>query len=200
MTRFKFESANLIVVGTFNIHIFSPPWLEKCGVVEGAPKHMEFALSRPGFRVGLDKDATKLIVDPQRIEIVTKSPSFDCGSPISKILRRLAETPLVAVGANVTFKANLDETHPLLSNLPTRLAGIGCKRHAASVSLEASEEESLGVSLEQTARLIRASGNHETRSEDSAVLASAAEKFISSTQHLKFLIEEAWGIETESAG
>ncbi len=196
MTRFTFESASLIAVGTFNIHIFTPPWLEKCGVLEGDPDNLEFALSRPGFRISLGGESeNKLVVDPQRIEIISNSPEFDCGELISKILRRLAETPLMAVGANVAFKANFDEIHPSLVALPSKVDGLKSKRRSASVSLDSPENTSIAVSIEQSERLVNVSGNHETRSSESEVLANASDKFISSVTHLKSLIEKTWGIE-----
>lgn len=196
MTRFTLESASLVVVGTFNIHIFTPPWLEKCGVLKGDPENLEFALSRPGFRISLDADnGTKLVVDPQRIEIISNSPDFDCGELISKILRRLAETPLLAVGVNIVFKASRDDIHDALVALPTKVEGIKSKRRSAAVSFDSPENTSIAVSIEQTERLITVSGNHETRSSESEVLAKASDKFSLSITRLKSLIEKTWGIE-----
>jgi hypothetical protein len=199
VSQFTFESANAVAVGTFNIHIFTPGWLKRCGIFdEDGDPQLEFALSRPGFRFRAADKGPSLVVEPNRIEFSTVQP-FDCGLLLSKILKRLPETPFVAVGVNVFFSCTLDEGEefPLVASLPNHVGDEETEGRAVSLRFSPNENQSKLIALEQRGRLGKAFGNYETRSADADVLVDAASKFTESAQEMATLLTKAWNINVD---
>lgn len=201
MARFTFESASAVAVGTFNIHIFMPPWLVKCGVVRTLPNSLEFALSRPGFRVRLDERDTLLTIEPQRIEISSTQEGFNCGEILGKILARLRETPLTAVGVNVAYASTLEheEVFPGIAAIPNVVNGDHVARRTVGLTFDVAKSISHSIGLEQIDRLAKAYGNAEHNGSDVELLISWSEKFSESVTELLGRLESAWQIEIAPA-
>lgn len=82
---FTFKKATCVAAGTFNMYVIQPPWLTKIGIVQ---KGIEVAigtdLDEPGFRYIPTRSPFRWFVSPQRIEVETREPEADCGSPNSR--------------------------------------------------------------------------------------------------------------------
>ena len=85
---FRFKKSSCVAVGTFNIYIIQPPWLRKVAILpaELAGVTMEAKLDEPGFRFTPAKLPIQWIVKPDRIEVLTTYPKYDCGSPVAEVL------------------------------------------------------------------------------------------------------------------
>ncbi len=200
MSRFIFESASAVAVGTFNIHIFTPGWLAKHGIELREHSNMEFAQSRPGFRFRLAGETQLLIVEPHRIHITSNENGFDCGHVLGAILRKLPETPLVAVGFNWVFSATLDDdkTIPAIEGLPSQVEDTMVASRAASVSFPPNDGTERSIRLEQLGRLVKAMGNFETKAADGSILADTCDHFSRSVQELITTASNAWNIDIEA--
>ena len=197
VSQFRFDSANIVAVGTFNIHIFTPQWLTKCELISGEPANTEFALSRPGIRFQLRKDGPQLTVEPHRIVISTHEPTVDCGKVLGIILRRLPETPLVAVGTNVVYSTTVDENEVFepLRTLPQTVGEVPCSGRSVALNFAPMSDRTMSISLHQSDRLAKASGNDERRSDDVNALIDAAETFQDAIERLTDLLRSAWTIQ-----
>lgn len=201
MTRFTFESASAVAVGTFNIHIFMPPWLVKCGVVNDPPSSIEFALTRPGFRIRLDESDTLLTIEPQRIQVSSVQEGFNCGEILGKMLHRLKETPLTAVGVNVAYTCTFDheELPPAIAALPSAVNGEHASRRTVGLTFEVTKSITHSIGLEQIDRLAKAYGNAEHNGSNVDALISWGEQFPESVATLLGRLESAWQIEIAPA-
>lgn len=206
MSRFAFESANAVAVGTFNIHIFTPPWLKASEIVQEEPEAVEVALHRPGCRIRLEDPNCVLTIEPSRIEVSTTTVECDCGALLARILRKLPETPLVAVGTNVTYSCTFEEggVPEAISRLPSEVRGTRPSRSFAGLRFEAGENRSKSIGLEQAGRAVKATGNSEyrvanvdSRRSNVDLLVSAAEGFLPAIEDLARLIAEAWNVEID---
>ncbi|QDS91891.1 hypothetical protein FF011L_06270 [Roseimaritima multifibrata] len=194
MNPFVFDSANAVAIGTFNIHIFTPPWIVRCGVAKKEPGNIEFALARPGFRVNLG--GAWLTLEPHRIEVSTHDSDFNCGNVLAKILRTLPETPVFAMGANVGYQSTIAEgSIPPLRKLPSDVGGKKVAKRTIGLKFEVGEGISQTIGLEQFDRMTKATGNREVLGTDARMLADAAEYFPNAVLELRTLLEEAWTLE-----
>ncbi|HUE70287.1 MAG TPA: hypothetical protein VMP01_05305 [Pirellulaceae bacterium] len=117
---FRFRNAASVVAGTFNIYIVQPNWLAQVGILEeGATSQMWADLDRPGFRFRVKDSMLTWNVRPDRITLESGSPNDDCGSPLEKVIGALQWTPLMGVGTNLQFAADLDELPRLRYKCPT---------------------------------------------------------------------------------
>ena len=111
---FRFERANCVAVGTFNIYIVQPAWLAARGII---PQNIQVAigsnLDEPCFRFHSPKLRSQWVVTPGRIEVQTRTANEDCGALVSKVLEKLPWTPLKAVGINATYRAPLEDLESL---------------------------------------------------------------------------------------
>ena len=104
---FQFDKASCIVVGTFNMYIFHPQWLVQREVIdEGTEIGIETNLTQPGFRFRLPKFQATLHVAPTQLVVESLDPNFDCGEVVAKVLAKLPETPVFALGNNAFYKAD----------------------------------------------------------------------------------------------
>ena len=109
---FRFEKASCVVVGTFNMYILHPQWLVRNKIIDDSIEvGFETNLTQPGFRFRFEKALWN--VAPDRLTIETQDPEVDCGKVIADILGRLPHTPLIALGNNTQYHANLSELEVL---------------------------------------------------------------------------------------
>ena len=118
---FQFDKASCIVVGTFNMYIFHPQWLVQREVIpEGTELGIETNLTQPGFRFRLAKFQAALHVAPTQLVVESVDRNFDCGGVVAKVLAKLPETPVFALGNNAFYKA----APPELENLSAAIRGF----------------------------------------------------------------------------
>lgn len=107
---FKFKKASCVVVGSFNIYIIHPKWLVKHKIIENEVEvAIQFNLEQAGFSYHIPKHKVTWNVAPDKIVVESEDPDVDCGDFLSKVLDKLPETPLFAIGNNVIYEAEKDE-------------------------------------------------------------------------------------------
>ena len=103
---FRFQRANCVTLGAFNIYIIQPQWLTAKQIL---PSNLEVVIEskmdEPGFRFSSDMLKVRWLITPTRIVIETEDPNQDCGQVMAQLLRWLPETPLVAIGNNTYYVA-----------------------------------------------------------------------------------------------
>lgn len=109
LSVFQFVKSNCLIVGTFNNHIIQPRWLSLIGLFpsDQPPLRFESNLSQPGIRFSLEGDPVLWTVQPDKLLIESRSTDTNCGSLAAKVLEELPWTPLVALGTNTEFEADL---------------------------------------------------------------------------------------------
>jgi hypothetical protein len=97
------------------MYIVQPSWLAKIGVFPKGTKYAIYAkLDEPGSRfVPQVVPMSKWTVSPSRIDVETDVCGEDCGEKIAKVLDKLPETPLKAIGNNFTYEAPVSELDSL---------------------------------------------------------------------------------------
>jgi len=141
-----------------------------------------------------------LTIEPQRIEISTTQEGVDCGVVLGKILRRLKETPLTAVGLNVAYSRIMSDENPLpgISALPSAVGGERVTRRIVGLTFDIEENVSNSIGLEQLDRLAKAHGNAERKDSDVESLIAWSESFSDSIALLLNRLKAAWQIEVTS--
>ena len=201
---FHFEKASCVVVGTFNMYILHPQWLVRNKIIDDPIEvGFETNLARPGFRFRFEKDRSVWSVAPDRLTIETEDPQVDCGKPIAKILQVLSHTPLLALGNNNHYRADLSDLETLSESIrefprtesPTpdhkvvqRTFHVGIKRteHEAVNLQIAVKEDFIGLACNVHTNL----GGSETPS-DRAI--AAAERFLDDRAESKSLAQHFFG-------
>ncbi len=158
---------------------------------------LEFALSRPGFRVRLKAEESLLTIEPNKIEVSTLKRDTDCGKILARILKKLPETPMLAAGVNVAFSRTLrnGESVRQLTGLPEQVAGEEVERQSIGLRFAITEARSQSITLEKADRLIKMTGNAEQRGNEARDLADFIEQFMSHVESLQNLIKNAWTVE-----
>ncbi|WP_437187627.1 hypothetical protein SH668x_001032 [Planctomicrobium sp. SH668] len=96
-----------VVVGTFNIYIFQPEWLaEVLELKAGTHFEIETDLSRPGFKLSSKDFDCNWIVRPGRLQLEGVRPNPQLGDTLAKVIQKLPETPLYAIGKNFSFQVS----------------------------------------------------------------------------------------------
>lgn len=131
---FRFESANCVAVGAFNIYIVQPHWLGVKGILPpDLELEIESSFDEPGFRFRSKDLQVKWVVTPTRIVIETDRPDEDCGKIMADLLAFLPETPLKAIGNNTHFSCGRESLEvPEVPNFPSQdgLPGYDLKQRA----------------------------------------------------------------------
>lgn len=105
---FQFKTASAVAAGTFNIYIVQPRWLREVKILEGSERiKMQADYNRPGFRFKREESRIRWEVRPDRIVLDTDSPDVDCGHPLERVIEVLKWTPLMGIGTNVDFEADI---------------------------------------------------------------------------------------------
>ena len=102
--KFHFEKSSCVALGTFNIYIIQPSLLSQMGALNDEIGGFFGDFTQPGWRFAADQAAW--VVRPERLAVESTDPHFDCGSRVSKVLKALQWTPVVAVGTNMVFRSD----------------------------------------------------------------------------------------------
>ncbi len=202
---FKFKKASCVVVGSFNIYILHPKWLAKHEIID---KDVEvgilFNLEQSGFRYHIAKHKVTWNVTPDKIVVESEDPEIDCGDYISKVLSKLPETPLFAIGNNVTYEAEKDET--ALLNQPIRdfintaipMDSETMVQQSLHVALKRREYEiiNLQISIKDDKIILRCNVHAELRERTDVcdAAAQAAKQFIEDRNFVKTLVHHYFGM------
>ncbi len=189
-----FQSANVIVIGTFNIHILNPAWLQKVGAIaatDAAPS-VQVDFSRPGFRIIDAETHITWKIEPFRLVAETDKGDVDCGTRLAHVLRGLPETPVSAIGANFVFKIS-DKTGipPVLDSFPS-VPGYDTKSQSAIVQVAGDHGRQIALQFGQKEGVYESSGNVETRGSEATELAEAAVRFEDDRNLVRDLLNKTW--------
>ncbi len=200
---FQFRKASCVVVGTFNIYILHPPWLEKHGLIEKSTGVlMETNFAQPGFRFRLVKDRVTWNIAPNQIAVETEDPAIDCGSKIGAILGALPETPLFGLGNNSVYVADLRDMDSLpgpirkFSQVQSPNVKDTVAQRTFHVGLKHDEHRStnLQISIQEKEIELLCNVHTELRDRDTRTAAvPAAEKFFEDRAAAETLAEHFWG-------
>jgi len=206
---FRFQKANCVVVGTFNMYIVHPKWLVKHEIIEQGEVAIQFNLAQPGFRFVPAKHNVAWTVAPERVVIESEAPEMDCGARVAAVLRKLPETPLFAIGNNVVYRAGLDEiallSQPIRDFLQTSSPAPDqtFAQRSLHVAVKQGEHQitNLQVSVKEDGIELLCNVHTELRDRDDANQAAvdAAERFFRDRTAVKPLIQHFFAAEIEHA-
>lgn len=119
MTEVNENVATLVVVGTWNVSIFTPEWVKE-NVLIGKDFQILFPVNIMNSLKFVVPNKYSLAVNGNRLEFQLNDNSNVCSKellePVRNILRSLVHTPVNSFGINFVFKTN--EQPGLLSTLP----------------------------------------------------------------------------------
>jgi len=119
MTEVNENVATLVVVGTWNVSIFTPEWVKE-NVLIGKDFQILFPVNIMNSLKFVVPNKYSLAVNGNRLEFQLNDNSDVCSKellePVRNILRSLVHTPVNSFGINFVFKTN--EQPGLLSTLP----------------------------------------------------------------------------------
>jgi len=201
---FTFEKASCVVVGTFNMYILHPQWLERHKIIEtGMEVGIETNLTQPGFRFRLPKDKAIWSVAPNRLAIESQDPKNDCGQTVAKILRALPETPLFALGNNFHYQAELsvrENLSPSIRDFPETAPpskGQSVLQRAFHTDVKRSERimVNLQIGLEEDDIELACNVHNELGNSENAneVAVAAAQRFFDDRAEVKALAQHFFG-------
>ena len=98
-----------VVLGRFNPHIISPPWLaqEKI-IVEGETVEAEIAVAGRAVAFRFKTGDLAWHVDYNQLIISTEKIA-DTAAIAAKVVEKLPHTPLAAIGSNFRYRCGLSE-------------------------------------------------------------------------------------------
>ena len=132
MSQFRFKSKNAVAIGSFNIYIIQPQSLAQMGVLEKDASDKVLVsgdLTRPGIRFEIA--GSVWVVRPDRLSVESENYRANCGELLQKTLQALCWTPIVALGANVTFSAPIEIERQLAFKLPEHRGALQRTSHVA---------------------------------------------------------------------
>lgn len=119
MTEINENVATIVVVGTWNVSIFTPEWVKE-NVLIGKDFQILFPVNIMNSLKFVVPNKYSLAVNGNRLEFQLNDNSGVCSKellePVRNILRSLVHTPVNSFGINFVFKTN--EQPGLLSTLP----------------------------------------------------------------------------------
>jgi hypothetical protein len=96
------------------MYILHPHWLSKHGIVEkGIEVGIATNFTQPGFKLTFPNDKSTWTIAPNRLIVESTMPTVNCGEYVAKVLKKLPETPLQALGSNVHYEAPPSEMESL---------------------------------------------------------------------------------------
>jgi hypothetical protein len=205
---FKFKKASCVVVGSFNIYIIHPKWLVKHKIIQDKVEiGIQFNLEQAGLRYHIPEHKMTWNVAPDRIVVESENPKVDCGIFLSKVLDKLPETPLFAIGNNITYEADKDELQMLSQPIcefirATSAVGIETlKQQSCHVALERREHETINlqISIKNDAIILTCNVHTQLRDRENACAAAmeAAKHFIEDRNSVKSLVHHYFGMMIE---
>ena len=119
MTEVNENVATLVVVGTWNVSIFTPEWVKE-NVLIGKDFQILFPVNIMNSLKFVVPNKYSLAVNGNRLEFQLNDNCDVCSKellePVRNVLRSLIHTPISSFGINYVFKTN--EQPGLLSTLP----------------------------------------------------------------------------------
>lgn len=119
MTEVNENVATLVVVGTWNVSIFTPEWVKE-NVLIGKDFQILFPVNIMNSLKFVVPNKYSLVVNGNRLEFQLNDNCDVCSKellePVRNVLRSLIHTPVSSFGINYVFKTN--EQPGLLSTLP----------------------------------------------------------------------------------
>lgn len=119
MTEVNENVATLVVVGTWNVSIFTPEWVKE-NVLIGKDFQILFPVNIMNSLKFVVPNKYSLAVNGNRLEFQINDNCDVCSKellePVRNVLRSLIHTPVSSFGINYVFKTN--EQPGLLSTLP----------------------------------------------------------------------------------
>ncbi|HEY4761959.1 MAG TPA: hypothetical protein VIH42_15385 [Thermoguttaceae bacterium] len=205
---FKFKKASCVVVGSFNIYIIHPKWLVKHKIIQDEVEvAIQFNLEQAGFRYHIPKHKVTWNVAPDRIVVESEDPEVDCGDFLSKMLIKLPETPLFAIGNNVIYEAEKDELNLLAQTIRdfiSSVSQIGSEtlvQQSFHVALERQKHEIVNLQISiKNDRIVLMSNVHTNlrdRSDSCDAAVKAAMQFIEDKNSVKPLVHHYFGMTIE---
>ncbi len=183
----KLFEIDTIVIGRFNPHIISPPWLIKEKVIaEGGTVGAELALAGRAMAFRFNTGDFTWQVDYNRL-IVTTEKIGDTAAIAAKVIEKLPHTPLTAIGSNFRYRCSLSQWD---GRLP-KLDGIGFDElkeygDVQSVGWKASVSQPDGVTVnaevnlepgESLSPVLIVNVNYHRQVSDAPALVAAAQRF-----------------------
>ena len=119
MTEVNENVATLVVVGTWNVSIFTPEWVKE-NVLIGKDFQILFPVNVMNSLKFVVPNKYSLAINGNRLEFQLNDNSDVCSKellePVRNVLRSLVHTPVKSFGINYVYKTN--EQPGLLSTLP----------------------------------------------------------------------------------
>jgi hypothetical protein len=202
---FKFKKASCVVVGSFNIYIIHPKWLVKHGIIESEVEvGILLNLEQAGFRYQIPKHRISWYVAPDKIVVESEHPEVDCGDYVFRVLAKLPETPLFAIGNNVTYEAEKAETSLLnqtirdFINTTTPIDSEAITERSFHVALERQKHEviNLQISIKNDGIVLMCNVHTNLRDREDVCDAAGrvARSFIDDRDFIKPLIHHYFGV------
>jgi len=138
---FRWTSSTAVAAGTFNMYVIQPHWLTEVGRFrEGMKLKAKSDMNRPGFNYSSDELRFTWDIRPDRLMVISKGPTDDCGAELADVIEKLPWTPLAGVGANVEFTGDEADIELLMSgkcrlpscNIPD---GYGLKQRTVHIAI-----------------------------------------------------------------
>ena len=201
---FQFKKSGCVVLGTFNTYIVQPLWLAKIGIIERGPVEIGTKIDEPGLMFSPPPGRQRWVVTPARIDIHSEDPKENCGEAIASVLAKLPWTPLVAIGNNAHYGADLSELSalPALKACPPEEAPEGYRLQRRSLFVALGQERiRLNFQLSITEEAVEIATNvhadlreHENASEFAQ---DFARKYFEHRKQCENLILDLWNVRIE---
>lgn len=205
---FLFKQASSVVVGTLNMYILHPQWLIDHQIIPDDTKvAIQSSLDKPGIRLHFPSLKCIWTVEPTRLQIQTDDFEFDCGELTGKVLHRLPETPIIAVGSNSTYIAPLDDLESLLTlkdfpSFDELLEDGEISQRTFHVAVERPNGAVANLQLSVTDDEVELALNVHTDQKDKPIARNAvapAQRFVADQQDARSLAHKLFGAEISYA-
>lgn len=205
----KLYEIDAVVVGRFNPHIISPPWLAKEKIVtEGEPVEAQIAVAGRAIAFQFKTGEYTWQVDYNRLIVGTENPGGNTAAIVAKVVQKLPHTPLTAFGNNFRYRCSLSQWKGRLPKLDDvgfdQLKEFG---EVQAVGWKASISQSDGVTVTTEANLepgeslspmLTLTFNYHRQVTDAAALVAAAQRFDEDRKASEKLIESLLHEKVES--
>jgi len=197
-----------VVVGRFNPHIISPPWLAKESIIAtGETVQAEIAVAGKAIAFRFRTGDLTWQVDFNRL-MISAEKLLDTATIAAKVVEKLPHTPLTAIGSNFRYRCNLSQWKGRLPKLDDvgvdqlkeygDVQSVGWK---ASINRPDGATLNVEVSLEpgqSLSPMLTANVNCHRQVNDAKMLIAAAQRFEDDRQSSATLIESLLREKVES--
>lgn len=104
----KLHDIDAVVIGRFNPHIITPPWLVKEQIIaDGQPVEAKIAIAGRTIAFQFATGEYTWNVDYNRLIVGTAKPNGNVAAIVAKVVEKLPHTPLTAFGNNFRYGCSL---------------------------------------------------------------------------------------------